>query len=166
MDFILHIILFIIGLFFLLYLIGKITELVKKTKSALPPKNIEITSGIQKKAPKDKMDYYNDLESRKKINSSLLKPNLETADPNNFFYNKKVVFTGDLETISRKEAAEIIYKMGADINTNISKKTNIVILGHNPGPSKLKQIETINSNGEIIQILSEEEFLQKIKANT
>lgn len=165
MDYILYVILFIIGLLFLLYLVGKITELVKETKSALPPKSIKITSGIQKKAPKDKMDYYSDLESRKKINSSLLKPNLETADPNNFFYNKKVVFTGDLETISRKEAAEIIYKLGADINVNISKKTNIVILGNNPGPSKLKQIETINSNEEIIQTLSEEEFLLKINEN-
>lgn len=126
-------------------------------------KEDEITCNISKIASQDKTDNLTTLSSKKKLNSKLLKPNLESADPNSYFYNKKVVFTGDLESISRKEAAEIIYEMGADINTNVSKKTHIVILGHNPGPSKLKQIEVINSEEEIIQIMTEEEFLIKIK---
>lgn len=78
-------------------------------------------------------------------------------------YNKNVIFTGNLKQISRKEAAEIIFSMGAEIKTTISKKIQIVIIGTNPGPAKLKQIEYVISKGTDITILNEEDFLSKIK---
>jgi DNA polymerase-3 subunit epsilon len=78
------------------------------------------------------------------------------------FFNKKVVFTGVLENISRQEAAEIVKNLGADIDTGITKRTNFVITGKEPGPSKMKKIEKYNSEGSIIKIVFENEFLKML----
>jgi len=104
--------------------------------------------------------------SDKKIDSSLLKPNLQNVCETSFFYNKKVVLTGDLVSMKRKEVTETIFKMGADINTSISKKTNIVIIGEKPGPSKLKQINTLLESGVQIEIIYEEKFLEIINTTS
>ena len=100
--------------------------------------------------------------SAKKINSNLLIPNIENAKPDNPFYNKKIVFTGDLNNISRQEAAIKIQNLGADINTSISKKTEIVIVGNGAGPSKMKKIEELNLQGYNIKLIYEDEFLSII----
>jgi len=98
-----------------------------------------------------------------RITGKLLKPDLEVADREHQFYNKKVVFTGVLERISRDEAAKIVKSKGADIDTGITKHTHYVIVGHGAGPSKLKKIEDFNSTGAQIEIIHETEFLEIIK---
>lgn len=92
-----------------------------------------------------------------------MEQDLEHAAPSSPFYDKKVVFTGVLESISRSEAAEIVKAMGADINNSISSLTDYVIVGMNAGPSKLKKIENYNTKGANIQIIHEPEFLELIK---
>lgn len=91
---------------------------------------------------------------------NILKPNLEQADCNSPFYGKKVVFTGVLNSIERKEAADLVKKLGADIDTSISKRTNFVITGSAPGSSKMNKIEQFNKQGCEIRIIYEEEFLR------
>lgn len=98
-----------------------------------------------------------------RIKGDLLKPNLEKANPNCVFFNKKVVFTGVLNSINREEAAKIVKDLGADIDTGITPKTNLVIVGTDPGPSKMKKVEKYNSEGSLIQIIREDEFLKMIK---
>lgn len=95
--------------------------------------------------------------------SRFLKPDLENAEHDNYFYNKKVLFTGILERFTRDEAAEIVYKLGANVDTGVTKRTNIVIVGKDAGPSKLKKIEEYNKNGAEIRVLYESEFLIAIK---
>jgi DNA polymerase III subunit epsilon len=97
------------------------------------------------------------------ITGQLLKPDLESGDKSHPFYNKKVVFTGVLDTISREEAATIVKSKGADIDTGITKNTQYVIVGHGAGPVKLKKIENFNTSGSDIKILNEKEFLNIIK---
>ena len=123
----------------------------------------ELTYYINKKNSAKKKDNYTSGFSQKTIDSNLLKPNLDIANTNNPFYNKKVVFTGDLQKIGRQEAATKIQNFGADINTSISKKTEIVIVGNAAGPSKMKKIEELNSQGCNIRLIYEEEFLSLIK---
>jgi DNA polymerase-3 subunit epsilon len=110
--------------------------------------------------PKPKQPF--DLEGHDRIQGDVLKPDLESADPNSPLYNKKVVFTGVLEKIKRQEAAEIVKKMGADIDTGITKKTNYVITGTDPGPSKMNKIIKYNNDGCNINILYEKDFLEMI----
>ena len=95
------------------------------------------------------------IYENKKIDSIDLVPNFEIKNTNNPFYKKKVVFTGDLNCFSRKEAAHVLKELGADVNTSISKKTDIVILGNTPGPSKMKKILELN-----IKSINEPEFLK------
>jgi BRCT domain type II-containing protein len=97
---------------------------------------------------------------QKEIDTLLLKPDLENADKSNRFYNKKVVITGDFYNYSRQEMAVFLHKSGADINTSISKFTNIVIVGENYGPAKMAKIKSLINQGFQIKIMPEEEFTE------
>ena len=77
------------------------------------------------------------------------------------FFQQKVVITGVLDSYPMREVlANLMKKYGADINSSISQKTNIVIVGNGAGPSKLKKIEELNANGCAIRIIREPELLQ------
>jgi len=73
-------------------------------------------------------------------------------------YRKKVVFTGDLRNFTRQEAAHLLKELGADVNTSISKNTDFVIIGNNPGPSKIEKIGILG-----IPIISEDDFLKMLE---
>jgi len=97
------------------------------------------------------------------LSGSILKPDFENvADKNNPFFAKKVVFTGVLQSLPREEAAGIIQKMGADIDTSVTKRTDYVIVGNGAGPAKLRQIDALNSGGSSIRIIKEDEFLSML----
>ncbi len=73
-----------------------------------------------------------------------------------------MVFTGVMDGISREEAAKLVKQMGADIDTGVTKKTDLVIVGTGAGPQKLKKIEEYNKSGSNIRIIYECEFLKLI----
>lgn len=98
-----------------------------------------------------------------KLSGNVLKPDLNNADANSPFFGKKCVFTGILSKIGREEAAMIVQKMGADIDTKITKKTDFVIIGAAVGPMKLKKIDEFNASGSNIKMVYESEFLEMIK---
>ncbi|EOD00302.1 NAD-dependent DNA ligase LigA [Caldisalinibacter kiritimatiensis] len=75
------------------------------------------------------------------------------------FTGKTVVITGILEGISRKEAKEIVTKMGGKVTGSVSKKTDFVIVGEKAG-SKLKKAEELG-----IRIIKDEEFKEIIEKN-
>lgn len=102
-------------------------------------------------------------EGHERLCGNVLKPDLENADSSSPFYAKKVVFTGVLPSIKRKEAADMVKKLGADIDTSITKRTDFVVTGSAPEPSKMKKIEQFNSQGYDIRIIYEEEFLKMCK---
>lgn len=107
-----------------------------------------------------------DFSSHQKLCGDVLKPDLENSDKCSPFYNKKVVFTGVLANFSREEAASIVKILGADIDTSISKRTNIVIMGESAGPSKVRKIEKYNSEGCNIRVIGEDEFCEIVGINT
>lgn len=111
---------------------------------------------------KSKIDRFQQ-KGHERIKGDLLKPDLGHANPSNPFFGKKVVFTGVLNSIKRQTAAEIVKRQGADIDVGITKRTNYVITGSAPGPSKLKKIEKYNNDGNEIKIILEDEFLKMIK---
>ncbi|ABA89452.1 DNA ligase, NAD-dependent [Syntrophotalea carbinolica DSM 2380] len=69
---------------------------------------------------------------------------------------KSFVFTGSLTRFSRKQAQEMVERLGGRASGSVSKKTDCVVAGEAAG-SKLEKARQLN-----IQILSEEEFLQMI----
>lgn len=112
---------------------------------------------------KDIPPDYDELKENKAIDHEWLNPD-PNAEPNNLFYGKKIVFTGDLRTLSRDSAAMYVSKLGGDVNTSISRKTDIVVIGKNPGPSKMEKVAEINiTRQSMITIMDEKEFLLVIK---
>lgn len=73
-----------------------------------------------------------------------------------FFTNKKCVLTGTLNAMGRTEAKKIIESFGGQLSESVSKKTDILILGENPG-SKYDKAKQLG-----IYIMNEDEFLSKI----
>lgn len=122
----------------------------------------ELTSRLELVASEERKDPWTELFGAKKFDSDLLRPDLNVANKDNLFYNKRVVFTGDLDGMERAVAAQLIQALGADINTAISKRTNIVILGRAPGPSKMKKIEKLLADGHDIRLMDGEEFLRLV----
>lgn len=72
------------------------------------------------------------------------------------FSNKTFVLTGSLTNITRNEAKTIIEELGGNVSGSVSKKTDFVILGENPG-SKYDEALKLN-----IPIWDEPTFLAKI----
>lgn len=131
-----------------------------KTKlSALDLNSDELTCRLEFVGSEERKDPWTELFGAKHFDSRLLKPDLEVENKDNPFYNKRVVFTGDLDGMERAVAAQLIQALGADINVAISKRTNIVIVGRAPGPSKMKKIEALLAAGCDIRLMDEEEFL-------
>ena len=65
---------------------------------------------------------------------------------------KVVVFTGTLETISRAEAKATAEALGAKVTGSVSKKTDYVVIGADPG-SKATKAKDLG-----IPVLSEDEW--------
>ena len=77
------------------------------------------------------------------------------------FFHAKVVITGTFAAYpDRNELGRILQSLGADINTSISKKTNVVVIGQGAGPAKVKKIEALRAEGYNIRIIYEEELKQ------
>lgn len=70
----------------------------------------------------------------------------------NAFLDKTVVVTGSLENLSRSEIKEKIESLGAKVSGSVSKKTDYVLVGKDPGSKYDKAIELG------VKIITEEEF--------
>ncbi len=67
------------------------------------------------------------------------------------------VLTGTLPTLSRDEAKKLIIVRGGKVSGSVSKNTNYVLAGENPG-SKLDEAEKLG-----VKVIGEEEFLKMVK---
>jgi DNA ligase (NAD+) len=73
------------------------------------------------------------------------------------FQGKTFVLTGELEKMSRDEAKEKVRRLGGNISSSVSKNTDFVVVGKNPG-SKYDKARELG-----VKIIGEEEFLKMIK---
>lgn len=106
----------------------------------------------------------------KKKNKITKKEAFEIKEVNtdtDYFRNKVIVFTGPLNSMKRHEASSIIYKLGGTVGSSVTKKTEVLITGiknrerinNTYKSTKLRKAEKLISEGQNIEILSEEEFL-------
>jgi DNA ligase (NAD+) len=73
------------------------------------------------------------------------------------FKNMTFVVTGTLKGYSRKEIEDTIKKLGGKVSSSVSKNTDYLILGENPG-SKLEKAKSLG-----VKIISENDFNKMIK---
>lgn len=69
---------------------------------------------------------------------------------------KKLVFTGDMESMSRKVAKLECERLGGVVQSSVSGNTDILVVGKNPG-SKLKKAQELDIN-----IIDEKEWLKMV----
>jgi len=112
---------------------------------------------------KAKKQQFSSFEGHERIQGDSLKPDFENADKNSLFYSKKVVITGVFYSIDRLSIARIAKEMGADVDTAITKRTDFVIVGADPGPSKMEKVNKYNSEGCNMTTLTEKDFLEIIQ---
>ena len=72
--------------------------------------------------------------------------------------NKIFVFTGELESLKRDEAAQLVKDLGGRVTNSISSKTDYLVAG-DKGGSKLSKAEKLS-----VKIIDEQEFLRLINA--
>lgn len=68
------------------------------------------------------------------------------------------VFTGELESIGREEASDLVKKCGGKVTTSPSSRTTFVVVGSDAGPKKLEKIKELK-----IATLTEDEFFDLIR---
>ena len=81
---------------------------------------------------------------------------IEEEEVEQVLQGKNFVLTGSLEKYSRKEASDIIEKLGGKTSGSVSKKTSYVLAGANAG-SKLTKAESLG-----IEIIDEQKFREMI----
>ncbi len=84
--------------------------------------------------------------------------NVEQKLINSPYKDKIVVLTGTLDTMSRDEAKQKLNNLGAKVSSSVSKNTDYVIVGDQPG-SKAKKAKELN-----ITIVNENEWIEIIKS--
>jgi len=99
--------------------------------------------------------YLKILENFKNLNFNL--SNEISNNQESHLQNKKIVITGTLNSYSRNELKEILEKMGAKVSSVVSKNTDYLISGSDPG-SKIKKASELN-----IQIIDEDELSSFLK---
>lgn len=69
---------------------------------------------------------------------------------------RTIVLTGGLATLSRDEATRLAQEAGARVASSVSRKTDFVVAGENPGSKLAKAIELG------IEVIDEQEFLRRL----
>ena len=106
-------------------------------------------------------DYFKETNNIKIINKlKLYNMNMRykenKVNNNDYFMNKTFVLTGTLSKLKREEASLEIENNGGKVTTSVTKKTDVVIVGENPG-SKYEKAKELN-----IEVWSEEDFINHL----
>lgn len=133
---------------------GDIKTFLKAKKTDF--ENIE---GIGPNISEEIIKWKEDPHNIELVNSLLKEVNIERIkikNTDNKFAGKSFVLTGTLSNLSRDNAKERIKNFGGNVSSAVSKNTDFVVVGENPG-SKLKEAERLG-----VKVLNEEEFLKML----
>ena len=114
---------------------------------------------IGEKVAESIKEWFNDKKNRQLI-EALSKNEVKIILPDSAAAGKLAgltfVLTGELENYSRAEAKEIVRTLGGDVSASVSKNTDYVLLGENPG-SKYDKAKELG-----VKMISENEFKKMI----
>ena len=104
------------------------------------------------------------------VRSSDISGDSEKLNPFHPLYGKVCVITGTLEKMLRKDAMQIIADIGGINADNVTKKTNLLILGNTTYSSnikdgksnKQKKAESLKLVGQDIEIIPENVFYEML----
>lgn len=121
---------------------------------------------IQKSGSKKRSDISYD-----RLKASEIEINLN-ADPDHPLFDKFVAFTGTLSSLKRIEAWQIIANLGGIPEENVTKSTNILVVGEqdptkfrlgDTTSSKYQKAEKLRLKGQEIEVIFERDFLSLLE---
>ena len=105
-------------------------------------------------------EYFRDPENRSMIDQLLaagVKPEQPKTRRSDRLAGKTIVVTGTLENFSRQQAEQAIRQAGGKPSNSVSKKTDFVLAGENPG-SKLDKARKLG-----VEVIDEKQFLKMME---
>jgi DNA ligase (NAD+) len=105
-------------------------------------------------------EYFRDPENRsviKQLLNAKIKPEQPKTRRSDKLAGKTIVVTGTLENLSRQQAEQAIRQAGGKSSGSVSKKTDFVLAGENPG-SKLDKARKLG-----VDVIDEKQFLKMIE---
>ena len=109
------------------------------------------------------MTYFGDpgnrdyIERLKELGLNMKMLGTAAANENHPFFGKTMVFTGTLPTLDRATAQTMAQEVGAKVTGSVSKKTDYVVAGADPG-SKYTKARSLG-----VTIIDENEFLRLLR---
>lgn len=132
---------------------GTLDKLMKASKA-----EIDAIRDIGHIVSKSIYDYFHNehnLDFIKRLLDAGVK--IKSVKTSGKFKGRTFVFTGGLDTITRDEAKKIVRNLGGDASESVSKETDYVVVGTEPG-SKYDDAKKLGT-----KILSEKEFLELVR---
>jgi DNA ligase (NAD+) len=124
---------------------------------AAPPERLAEINGIGEVMAREIAAFFKDERASKALDELLAHLTIKKSDPSpgpraSRIAGKKIVLTGALQKYTRDEAREILERLGAKVQGNVSAKTDIVIAGAEAG-GKLDDARRLG-----VTIWNEDEF--------
>ncbi len=124
-------------------------------------KELELVDDVGAVVAKSVYDWFRDEYNKKFLNKLLdrvkIKPLGHRVSKFGKLKGKKFVLTGSLKSMPRDEAKEKIIALGGEVAASVSKNTDFVVAGKDPG-SKYERTKQLG-----VKTLNEKEFLDIIK---
>lgn len=125
--------------------------------------SLEETEGIGKVIAESLYEYFHDeknIDLIKRLQAAgVVTDEIRTKQEGSAFDGEKVVLTGKLDSIGRREAGDRIRHLGGEIQSSVTNHTTLVVAGHDAG-SKLDK-----ARAKGIPIIDEKEFLRRAGLN-
>jgi DNA ligase (NAD+) len=107
------------------------------------------------------VDFFKQPQTQKLIDD-LRRAGLNFSEPvaetkSGLLTGKTLVFTGELKSFSRRQAEELVRRLGANAVSTVSKKTDFVVAGDEPG-SKYAKAKELG-----VKVITEQQFKEMVK---
>ena len=94
------------------------------------------------------------------------RPNLQ-ADADALMAGETVVFTGALERMTRRDAQQLVTRLGGKAGSSVTKDTTLVVVGGDglraaKLSSKLQKAQKLIDAGQRLELISEDDFLSRV----
>lgn len=136
---------------------GSLERIMNATQQEL-----EATDQIGPAMAESVYEYFRDSKNRSVIDQ-LLAAGVRPAQPrmrrSDKLIGKTIVVTGTLKNFSRQQAEQAIRQAGAKPSGSVSKKTDFVVAGENPG-SKLEKARALG-----VKLIDEKQFMKMINTD-
>jgi len=122
---------------------------------------LEAVDGVGPKMAERIASFFGDRRNRQVLDQ-LLDGRVEPIEPragdSNALEGLKIVLTGTLQRVSRRDAKQLVERCGGRSPSSVSKATDYVVAGSDPG-SKLDDAKRLG-----VSVLSEDEFFELLRS--